>query len=96
LRTTLNEEYDLRLQLLERDRDRVSDRMKHLTEQVDKLRQRREEEIEKQLKQLTAATRGSEVKGKPQTKKKPENKKPENNKPDKKKSENKSPDNKNK
>jgi hypothetical protein len=64
LRAALNEEYDLRLQLLERDREKAAERLKHLGDQVDKLSQRREEEIDRQLKQLTSAARGGEAKAK--------------------------------
>ncbi len=70
LRATLNEEYDMRLQLLQRDRERLTERVRNLAEQFDKLSQRRDEEIEKQMKQLTSAARGGEVKVKSTAKKK--------------------------
>jgi hypothetical protein len=64
LHAALSEEYDIRLQLLRRDHDRASDRMKNLADQIEKLGQRRNEEIERQLKQLTSAARGGEGKAK--------------------------------
>lgn len=70
LRAALNEEYDLRLQLLQRDKEKAADRLKHLGEQIDRVSQRREEEIERQLKQLTSAARGGEAKGKSPAKRK--------------------------
>lgn len=70
LRVTLNEEYDTRIELLRRDHDRASERVKNLGEQLEKLSQRRDEEIEKQMKQLTSTVRG-EQKAKPAAKKKP-------------------------
>jgi hypothetical protein len=82
LRAALNEEYDLRLQLLERDREKAADRLKNLGEQIDRISQRRAEEIDRQLKQLTSAARGGEAKAKGKAKAKakedfPPNKKTE-------------------
>jgi hypothetical protein len=70
LKATLNEEYDFRLELLERDHERASDRAKSLGDQLEKFKQRRDDEIEKQLKQLTSAARGGEAKPKATPKKK--------------------------
>lgn len=71
LRATLNEEYDVRLRLLQRDRERATDRVKGLGDQIEKLSQRRGEEIERQLKQWTSVRRGGDVPVKSKAKKKP-------------------------
>ena len=64
LRAALNEEYDLRLQLLERDRQKAAERLKNLGEQIERISERRAEEIERQLKQLTSAARGGDANAK--------------------------------
>jgi hypothetical protein len=67
LRETLTEEYDLRLLILTRDRDRLVERTKNLDEQIERLKQRRDDGIEAQYQQLTKAARKANVK-KPQSK----------------------------
>lgn len=75
LRSTLNEEYDIRVELVRRDRDRVADRLKNLEEQLERLSQRRGDEIERQIRQLTQAGRGgADAKSKSSSKKKSESK----------------------
>lgn len=71
LRVTLNEEYDTRIELLRRDHERASERAKNLGDQLEKLSQRRGDEIEKQMKQLTGSVRSGDAKAKPPAKKKP-------------------------
>lgn len=56
LRATLQEEYDLRLQQLLRDRDRAEERRKMLADQIDKRQRKRDEEIERQFRQLTGGS----------------------------------------
>lgn len=71
LRDTLNEQQDLRLTLLRRERDRVAERLQKLTEQVDRLEHDRDQAIDRQLAALLAETREgasttAEKKSKPQ------------------------------
>lgn len=67
LRDALTEEYDLRLQILTRDRDRLAEKTKNLDEQISRLKQRRDEGIEGQYQHMTKAARKAQVK-KPQGK----------------------------
>ena len=70
LRAALDEEIEMRLALLQRDRHRISDRLKNLEDQISKLNDRRDEEIDKQMRQLTSPARSGESKPKAATKKK--------------------------
>lgn len=70
LRTALREEAEIRLALLERDRQRTADRLEKLQEQIAKLKDRGDDEIEKQMRQLTAPARDGESKAKSTSKKK--------------------------
>ena len=67
LRSTLNEEYDLRQRQLARDRDRAEERRKSLAEQIDKRERRRDEELEKQFRLLTGTTDNKSSKSKSKT-----------------------------
>jgi hypothetical protein len=62
LREALTEEYDLRLQILTRDRDRFAEKTKNLDQQIERLQQRRAEGIEGQYQQMTKAARKAPVK----------------------------------
>jgi hypothetical protein len=62
LRAALREEHEVRLQILRRDHERVQERANSLAEQIERLSQRRDEEVERQMKQLTAAVRSSQSK----------------------------------
>ena len=53
LRATLTEEYDLRVRIAERDREKVSERVKALDEQIDRLRTQRDKTIENQFQSMT-------------------------------------------
>jgi len=70
LRDALTEEYDLRLQILSRDRDRFAERVKSLDQQIDRLTRWRDEGIEGQYQQMTKGARKAPVKGNSPTKKK--------------------------
>lgn len=70
LRAAVTEAYDLRLQILSRERDKFAEKAKNLENQIERLTQRREEAIENQLQQLTKAAPKSDVKVKSTAKKK--------------------------
>lgn len=71
LRSALEEEYDLRLQILTRERDRFAERVSNLEKQIERLANRRAEAIESQFKQLSSRSRKADAKAKGQAKKKP-------------------------
>ncbi len=56
LRETLVKVYDLRTRLMQRDRDRVAERLKKLDEQLRNLQNDRDKNLEKQLLALTRST----------------------------------------
>lgn len=56
LRETLVQIYDLRATLVQQDRDRAAERLKKLDEQLDLLQKDRDENLEKQLAELTKTT----------------------------------------
>ena len=70
LRDALAEEYDLRLQILARDREKFADRVNSLDQQIERLTQRREAGIEAHYQQMTKAARKTQIKVKSPTKKK--------------------------
>jgi hypothetical protein len=70
LRGTLEEEYELQMQLLKRERDRLADRVNGLNSQIDRLTQRRNESIDSQFQKLTKTSGRPETKAKTNVKKK--------------------------
>jgi hypothetical protein len=67
LREALEEEYDLRIQVLQRERDRVAERVSTLENQLERLRTQRDPSLAKQYETLTRAARPAA--GKPAKKK---------------------------
>lgn len=62
--STLEEEYELQMQSLARERDRLEERLKGLNAQIDRLGQRRKESITNQFKKLTQSSARADVKAK--------------------------------
>ena len=70
LRAALNEQIDLRLTILQRDRDRQSERLTKLDEQLERIASRRQQAVERELKKLIDASASKESQPPAQTSKK--------------------------
>jgi len=61
LKATLAEKMDLRAAILQRDRDKLAERMKRLDEQIHQLTQDRDSEIDRQVRLLTRSSKTKKV-----------------------------------